>query len=104
MTAAVSAAVFEPEPESLPGPVHRGHFLDAQSRHRRRTWRAAALAIPAVMAAGIPLCVIVTPVVLAPVMLAAFILKALGLLPPDAWIWVDQAAHILPETWSALWN
>lgn len=103
MTAAISAAVFA-GPAPLPGPLDREHFLDAQRRHRRRTWRAAALGIPAVMAAGIPLCVIVTPVLLAPAMLAAFALKAVGLLPADAWSWLDRVAHILPDTWSALWN
>jgi Zn-dependent protease with chaperone function len=104
MTAAFSAAVFEAGPAPLPGPLDREHFLDAQRRHRRATWRAAAIGIPAVMAAGIPLCVIVTPVLLAPVMVAAFALKALGLLPPDAWGWIDRAAHILPDTWNAVWN
>lgn len=103
MTVALPAA-FEARPAPLPGPADREHFLDAQRRHRRATWRAAAVGIPAVMAAGIPLCVIVTPILLAPIMIAAFVLNGLGLLPPGAWSWVHQAAHILPNTWSALWN
>lgn len=104
MTVAFPSAGFDSRPAPLPGPVDREHFLDSQRRHRRATWRTAAVGIPAVMAAGIPLCVIVTPILLAPVMIAAFALKGLGILPPDAWSWVDRAAHILPDTWSALWN
>ena len=103
MTVALPEAAFAVA-APLPGPLDREHFLDAQRRHRRATWRAAAIGIPAVMAAGIPLCVIVTPVLLAPVMVAAFILKGFGLVPPDAWSWVDRVAHILPDTWFALWN
>ncbi|HEX8261526.1 MAG TPA: M48 family metalloprotease, partial [Allosphingosinicella sp.] len=104
MTVALTRAAFEAAPARLPGPLDREHFLDAQRRHRRATWRAAAIGIPAVMAAGIPLCVIVTPVLLAPFMVAAFVLEGLGLLSPGAWTWVHQAAHILPDTWAALWN
>jgi Zn-dependent protease with chaperone function len=86
------------------GPVDREHFLDAQRRHRRATWRATAIAVPSVMAAGIPLCVIVTPLLLAPLILAAVILKAVGALPPGLWEWAYRSAHLLPESWSAIWN
>lgn len=94
----------EPAPARLPGPADREHFLDVQRRHRRRTWRAAALGIPAVMAAGIPLCVIVTPMLLAPIMAAAFVLHGLGALPPEALAWIYRIAHLLPDTWSAIWD
>jgi Zn-dependent protease with chaperone function len=84
------------------GPADREHFLDAQRRHRRRTWRAAALGIPAVMIAGIPLCVIVAPILLAPVIALGFVLSGFGLLPSEGWSWIQQATHILPDSWSAI--
>ncbi len=87
---------------TVAGPVDREHFLDARRRHRRATWRAAAIGVPAVMVAGIPLCVVVTPILLAPAIVAAYLLGGLGGLAPEAGSWVYQATHLLPDLWSAI--
>ena len=89
---------------AVPGPRSREHFLDAQRRNRRKSWRAAAIALPAVLLSGIPLCVLATPIVAAPFLVLGFALQQLGLLPPAAWAFLDQLAHILPTAWSALWG
>jgi Zn-dependent protease with chaperone function len=89
---------------ALPGPLSREHFLDAQRRHRRASWRATAIAVPAVMLAGIPLSVLVTPLVTTPFLLVGIILNALGLLPPGAYALLYQVAHILPDTWLSLFG
>ena len=89
---------------ALPGPLSREHFLDAQRRHRRASWRATAIAVPAVMLAGIPLSILVTPLVTTPLLLVGFLLNAFGLLPPGAYDLLYDVAHILPDSWYALFG
>jgi Zn-dependent protease with chaperone function len=89
---------------AVPGPRSREHFLDAQRRNRRKSWRAAAIAVPAVILSGIPLCVLATPIVAAPFLILGFALHQLGLLPPAAWDFLEQLAGILPAAWSVLWG
>src|SRR6266542_2107267 len=53
----------------VPGPVDRESFFAAQARNRRATWRLAAVCIVAVLLMGIPLSVVVSPLVWALVFL-----------------------------------
>ena len=47
----------------IPGPVDRESFFAAQARNRRATWRLAAACLIAVLLMGIPLSVVVSPLV-----------------------------------------
>jgi Zn-dependent protease with chaperone function len=92
----------EPGAAPAPGPADREHFLDAQRRNRRASWRASAFAPFAVALAGVPLCAIVTPALYAPLLALGGVLRALGVLPPAAWARLHDAAHLLPHAWAAL--
>ena len=47
----------------IPGPVDRESFFAAQARNRRATWRLGAVGVLAVLLMGIPLSVVVSPLV-----------------------------------------
>src|SRR5687768_11105245 len=78
----------------LLGPIDRVHFLEAQKRHRRATWRAALVAPFAVAAAGIPLCAVITPLLVVPVIALAFLLEVFVDLPAEIWESLYAVAHL----------
>jgi Zn-dependent protease with chaperone function len=86
----------------LPGPADREHFLDAQRRSRRASWRAAVFAPVAVAAAGVPLCAVLTPALYAPLLLVGQLAQAAGRLPEGWWRVLRDVAHLLPDTWARL--
>jgi Zn-dependent protease with chaperone function len=49
----------------IPGPVDRVTFFTMQRRHRRASWRFSALAIVAVFLTGLPLSILITPLLYA---------------------------------------
>ena len=104
MSASLADLVAPAAESGLPGPRRREHFLDAQRRNRRTSWRAGAIAFPSVLLSGIPLCVLATPIVALPFLILGFALHQLGLLPAQAWALLEDLAHILPTAWSALWG
>jgi hypothetical protein len=55
----------------VPGPVDRESFFEAQRRHRRATWRLSTVCVAAVAIMGIPLSLVLTPVLYALVLLLA---------------------------------
>ena len=87
---------------ALPGPVDREHFLDAQARARRAGRRAALVAPLAAVAAGVPLCVLVTPALYLPLLVVGHVANAVGWLPPAWWQALQDAAHLLPDAWAQL--
>ena len=50
---------------SVLGPTDRVSFFAEQARHRRATWRLSAVCAVAVVLAGLPLCLVVTPLLFA---------------------------------------
>jgi len=82
----------------------REHFLDAQRRNRRASWRASIFAPVAVAAAGVPLCAVITPALYAPLLLAGHLARAVGALPPAAWQTLHDVAYLVPDTWAQLWD
>lgn len=80
----------------------RRHFADEQRRNRRQSRRFSVVAVPAVIAAGIPLCIIVSPLIFAGVLLAAAIWDLLAPLSPAQWTELARIADALPELWAAL--
>jgi Zn-dependent protease with chaperone function len=88
----------------LLGPVDRIHFLKAQARHRRASWRASLFAPIAVVAAGIPLCAVVTPVLVIPFMVVAFLFDLVFELPQSVAQLPREIAHLGPSIWYQLWH
>jgi Zn-dependent protease with chaperone function len=83
-------------------PAERVHFLDDQRRHRRSSRRSAVMVIAALVMSGIPLCVLISPVVIAGPLLLSYIVGVFATVPPELSDWLYRATHILPLTWSAL--
>ncbi len=84
------------------GPADRVSFLAEQKRRRRQSWRLSALCTLAVLVTGLPLSVVLTPVVYA---LLLGTLRLVGLVvpvPPSAWTAVHRLARLLPTVFAAL--
>jgi len=65
--------------QPVAGPVDRVSFFEEQARHRRATWRLAAASTLAVVLAGIPLSLVVTPIVF---LVLILLTKAVSLVVP----------------------
>ena len=66
-------------------------FFDAQRRNRRATWRMSVLCLFAVLILGIPLTLVITPLVYAGTLIVADIVNYFSPLPPEFW----QSVHVL---------
>ena len=62
------------------------------------------MVIAGVAVSGIPLCVLISPVVIAGALLLSYIVGVFATVPPELSDWLYRASHILPLTWSALWQ
>jgi len=85
----------------VPGPVNRESFLDAQSRHRRASWRFTALSALAIGLMGIPLSAVISPLLYAAAMLAVDLVNLVVAMPdPLAALASDSgsSAPLPPET------
>lgn len=69
----------------VPGPVDRESFFEAQRRHRRATWRLSAVCVAAVAIMGIPLSLVLTPVLYALVLLFAHLVDLVAPVPVGFW-------------------
>ena len=80
----------------------RVHFLDEQRRHRRTSTASALLVVVVLAVSGIPLSVVVSPLLVAatavPVYLADLVLDV----PQEVTGWFDRVFHLLPTAWSAV--
>jgi Zn-dependent protease with chaperone function len=69
--------VAAPSPyKPIPGPVDRVTFFTMQRRHRRASWRFSALAIVAVFLTGLPLSILITPLLYAIALLVGEVTSA----------------------------
>jgi len=69
--------VAAPSPyKPIPGPVDRVSFFSMQRRHRRASWRFSALAIAAVFLTGLPLSILITPLLYAVALLVGEVTNA----------------------------
>jgi Zn-dependent protease with chaperone function len=74
---------FSPGPwQQVAGPADRTSFFAEQARHRRVTWRLSALAVLAVILAGMPLSMVVTPIIFLAIILLTKLLSVMVLMPP----------------------
>jgi Zn-dependent protease with chaperone function len=60
----------------IPGPVDRVTFFSMQRRHRRASWRFSAAAIAAVFLTGLPLSILITPLLYAVALLVAEVTRS----------------------------
>ena len=74
-------------------PTDRESFLDAQRRNRHATWRLSAVCVIAAVVMGIPLTLVVTPLLYAVALIAADIINYFWKLPSFFWQFADQVAH-----------
>jgi len=74
-------------------PRDRESFFDAQRRNRRATWRLSALCAVAIVLMGIPLALIVTPLVYAAMLIGADVINYFWPLPAAFWRLADEIAR-----------
>ena len=82
--------------------IDRIHFLDDQRRNRHRSRRFTVFAVVAVAVSGIPLCVIVAPLLLGPIIVAMHMADFVAPFPPAVWERVGDVVFVLPELWSRI--
>lgn len=82
--------------------VERVHFLEEQRRNRRRSARFSVFAVVAVALAGIPLCVILAPLLYGVVLVAAHGVDLVAPLPERQWELLHEVAFALPAVWNAV--
>ena len=69
-------------------------FFEAQKRNRRATWRMSALCVVAALVMGLPLTLVLTPLLYAVTLLAADIVDRVSPLPPQFWQSMNELARL----------
>ena len=83
-------------------PIDRVHFLDEQRRNRRRSFRFSLFAVVAVALSGIPLCVVVAPLLLGVILVGAHVIDVLSPLSPLTWDMLRDVVFALPDLWGRI--
>ena len=89
---------------SVIGPRDRESFFDAQRRNRRATWRLSAVSVLAAVVMGIPLALIVTPLIYAVTLIGASVVNYFLPLPPEFWRQADKFANFAMTAGNWLFN
>ncbi|HZR28214.1 MAG TPA: M48 family metalloprotease [Terriglobales bacterium] len=76
------------------GPRDREAFYKAQSRNRHATWRMSALCFVAALIMGIPLTLVLTPLVYALTLATAEVINYFSPLSPEFWTTVNGLGHL----------
>ncbi|HJU64167.1 MAG TPA: M48 family metalloprotease [Gemmatimonadaceae bacterium] len=79
------------------GPADRVHFLDEQRSNRRKSWRFSLLAVLAVAVTGIPIGILVTPLVFTVALIIAHIVNLIAPVPPEVWERARGIAVLIPN-------
>ena len=77
----------------MTGPRAHESFFAAQQRNRRATWRLSALCVLATLVMGIPLALLLTPLLYALALILADIVQLFFPLPPALWQEAGEAAR-----------
>ncbi|MEO8448200.1 MAG: M48 family metalloprotease [Gemmatimonadota bacterium] len=77
-------------------PIERTTFYEEQAVNRRRTFKFAGLSILAVLLAGIPISVIVTPILFLFVLTGAHLINLFTPISPAFWAFLDQTGRTVP--------
>lgn len=88
----------------MPEPVQRAPeaFFRAQKRNRRATWRMSVLSVVAAFIMGVPLTLVLTPLVYAVVLAGADLWNYFSPLPPEYWQNLELVARILQQVQGAI--
>src|SRR6476646_10391439 len=86
------------------GPQNPETFFRAQKRNRRATWRMSALCAFAAFIMGIPLTLVLTPLLYAGTLLVAEIINHFSPLPPEFWQNANQLAQLGVRTADFIFN
>src|SRR6185503_1614708 len=78
------------------------HFLDEQRRNRRRSLRFGVFAVIAVAVAGLPLCVVIAPLLLGGVLIVAHLVDLFAPLGASEWAALHDAIFVGPTVWKKL--
>ena len=76
--------------------IERVHFLDDQRRNRRRSRRFGVFAITAVAIAGLPLCVVIAPLLLGGLLVIAHVVDLFAPLGAAEWAALHDAIFVGP--------
>jgi Zn-dependent protease with chaperone function len=87
---------------SIPGPVDRTHFFDAQRRHRRASWRWSVVAGVAAVLSGLPLSILLSPLLFGLTLLLLHLVDLAAPVPADLWRACEQIARATPNAWATL--
>src|SRR5436305_3211083 len=68
-----------------PGPRDPETFYNAQKRNRRATWRMTSLSAMAALVMGVPLTLVLTPLIYAGTLVVADIINLFTLVPREFW-------------------
>ena len=68
--------------QHVEGPANRESFFEEQARHRRRALRLTAISTLAVILAGLPLSLVVTPIIVLAIILLTKLVSLLVTIPP----------------------
>jgi len=82
-------------PNGIPGPLDRVSFFEAQQRNRRSTWKFSALSAFAIFLMGLPLSLILTPLLYAFCLIVFHLLALIVKIPPSVWNFFTRLAWIL---------
>jgi Zn-dependent protease with chaperone function len=80
----------------------RVHFLEEQRRHRRTSAVSAALVVVVLAVSGIPLSILISPLVVAAASVPVYLADLVFDIPAEVTGWLDRAFHLLPTMWSAV--
>jgi Zn-dependent protease with chaperone function len=78
------------------------HFLEEQRRHRRTSAVSAALVVVVLAVSGIPLSVLISPILLAAAAVPVYLADLVFDVPEAVTGWLDRAFNLLPTMWSAV--
>jgi Zn-dependent protease with chaperone function len=87
---------------AVPGPVDRESFFDAQRRNRRATWRLVAMCGVAAIVTGIPLSLVLTPLLFAVILILTRILGLIVSVPDGVWSAYEQVGLIVKHVFDAV--
>src|SRR5579859_8259535 len=76
------------------GPLNPETFFKAQKRNRRATWRMSALCTFAAFIMGIPLTLVLTPLLYGGTLIVAEIVNHFSPLPPEFWRQANDLAKL----------
>ena len=77
------------------------HFLEEQRRHRRTSAVSAALVVVVLAVSGIPLSVLISPLLVAAAAVPVYVADLVFDIPAEVTGWLDRTFHLLPTMWSA---